>query len=80
MDLDDAGVFRTFHRTCRVTPPDLRAWLRVDAFIAAKKSREYDQAADLLQDLRAASENVDARKPSLIARPGVLGPRPQRVT
>lgn len=60
------------------------AWLRVDAFIAAKKPREYDQAVELLQDLRELSQrdgttdqfrdriiriqDEHARKPSLIAR------------
>ncbi|MFI1578831.1 hypothetical protein [Embleya sp. NPDC020630] len=59
-------------------------WLRVDALIAAKKPREYDQAVELLQDLRELAQregttddftggitrirDEHARKPALIAR------------
>lgn len=60
------------------------AWLRVAALIAARKPREYDQAVELLKDLRELSQrdgtdhdyttrisrvrDENARKPSLIAR------------
>jgi uncharacterized Zn finger protein len=79
---EKAARAREYLTTLAANPES--AWLRVDAFIATKKPREYDQAVELLQDLRELSQrdgttdqfaadvirirDEHARKPSLIAR------------